>query len=158
MLSENALHSDSNIYIYIYIYIHRTLTFSVRELQYQVNSVAVDALAHRNTRDPFYWHGLTLIPARLSNHMSSKVWDEITYPFPNLLTRAFYYRIRHFVFRTHLHRWKQSMSWLNCPPVVSRRCTPIEQSVSLGSPDWITCRELPSVRTSAMFDTENRMQ
>ena len=32
---------------------------------------------------PVYQHGLTLIPARTSNHMLSKVWDEITYPFPN---------------------------------------------------------------------------
>ena len=29
------------------------------------------------------YHGLTLIPAFLSNHMPSKVWDEITNPFPN---------------------------------------------------------------------------
>ena len=32
---------------------------------------------------PFYWHGLTLIPAWTSNHMPHKVWDEITYPFLN---------------------------------------------------------------------------
>ena len=32
---------------------------------------------------PFYWHGLTLIPTGISNHMPSEVWDEITYPFPN---------------------------------------------------------------------------
>ena len=29
-------------------------------------------------------NGLTLIAARMSNRMSSKTWDEITYPFPNL--------------------------------------------------------------------------
>ena len=28
-------------------------------------------------------HGLTLIPTWISNHMSGKVWDEITYPFLN---------------------------------------------------------------------------
>ena len=28
-------------------------------------------------------YGLTLIPACISNHMHSQVWDEITYPFPN---------------------------------------------------------------------------
>ena len=33
--------------------------------------------------DPFYKHGLTLIPAWISNHTSSKVWDEITYPILN---------------------------------------------------------------------------
>ena len=32
---------------------------------------------------PFYLHGLTLTPAWISHHMSSKVWDEITYPFLN---------------------------------------------------------------------------
>ena len=31
----------------------------------------------------FYQHGLTLIPAWISNHMPSKAWDEITYPFLN---------------------------------------------------------------------------
>ena len=34
-------------------------------------------------RGPFYYYGLTLIPAWISNHMHNKVWDEITYPFPN---------------------------------------------------------------------------
>ena len=31
----------------------------------------------------FYKHGLTLIFAWIGNYMPSKVWDEITYPFPN---------------------------------------------------------------------------
>ena len=35
------------------------------------------------TQGSFYWHGLTFIPAWINNHMPSKVWDEITYPFPN---------------------------------------------------------------------------
>ena len=34
-------------------------------------------------RDHFYWHGLSLISAWISNHMPDKVWDEITYPFSN---------------------------------------------------------------------------
>ena len=34
--------------------------------------------------DHFHWHCLILIPAWISNHISSKVWDEITYPFLNL--------------------------------------------------------------------------
>ena len=40
----------------------------------------------RKTSDiwaPFYWHGLTLIPAWINNHMPCKMWDEITYPFIN---------------------------------------------------------------------------
>ena len=32
---------------------------------------------------PFYYHGLILIPAWISNHIHYKVWDEITYPFLN---------------------------------------------------------------------------
>ena len=31
----------------------------------------------------FYQRVLTLIPAWISIHMSCKVWQEITYPFPN---------------------------------------------------------------------------
>ena len=37
----------------------------------------------RGYQDPFYSHRLTLIPTWISNHMPNKVWDEITYPFPN---------------------------------------------------------------------------
>ena len=33
--------------------------------------------------DPFCQHRLTLIPVWISNHMPSKVWDEITCQFPN---------------------------------------------------------------------------
>ena len=33
--------------------------------------------------DPFYWHGLTLIPVWISNYIHQNVWDPITYPFPN---------------------------------------------------------------------------
>ena len=32
---------------------------------------------------PFYWHGLTVFPAWICNHVHYKVWDEITYPFLN---------------------------------------------------------------------------
>ena len=35
------------------------------------------------TRNPIYQHGLTLISAWMSNYNHYKVWDEITYPFPN---------------------------------------------------------------------------
>ena len=37
---------------------------------------------------PFYKHRLTLIPAWISNHTPSKMWDEITYPFPNFNSAA----------------------------------------------------------------------
>ena len=32
---------------------------------------------------PFYWHGLTLISAWISNYIHYKMWDEIIYPFLN---------------------------------------------------------------------------
>ena len=35
------------------------------------------------TSSPFYWHGLTVIPAWISNYTHYKVLDEITCPFPN---------------------------------------------------------------------------
>ena len=38
---------------------------------------------HTNTWVPFYCHGLTLIPAWISNCIHYKLWDEITYPFQN---------------------------------------------------------------------------
>ena len=41
------------------------------------------ALRQRANSSPFYWYGLTLIPAWISKHMPRKVWNEITYPFPN---------------------------------------------------------------------------
>ena len=33
--------------------------------------------------EPFYGYSLTLIPAWISKYMPGKVWDEITYAFPN---------------------------------------------------------------------------
>ena len=38
---------------------------------------------HFSVPDLLYWHGLTLIPAWISNHMPGKIWDEIAYTFPN---------------------------------------------------------------------------
>ena len=52
-----------------------------------------------NTRGPFYHHGLTLIPAWISNHMPRKVWAEIAYPFPNFngCTVEFWLLITNFI-------------------------------------------------------------
>ena len=36
-----------------------------------------------NLRGHFYLHGLNYIPAWISNHMPSKVWEQIIYSFPN---------------------------------------------------------------------------
>ena len=40
-------------------------------------------IVYTRTRGPFNYHGLTLIPSRISNHMPSKVWHHTTYPLPN---------------------------------------------------------------------------
>ena len=40
-------------------------------------------LDSNDTRGPFHQHGLTLIPAWISNYMPCRLWDEITHPFLN---------------------------------------------------------------------------
>ena len=45
--------------------------------------VSSNTLFSKQSRAPFYWHGLTLIPTWISNYIHYKVWDEITYPFLN---------------------------------------------------------------------------
>ena len=52
--------------------------------------VLLDVCMH--TRSPFHWHGLTLIPAWINNHMHSISWDGITYPFPNFNACAVEFR------------------------------------------------------------------
>ena len=42
----------------------------------------IHLLCEHAIRGPFYWHGLTLIPAWISNHIHYKMWNEITSPFP----------------------------------------------------------------------------
>ena len=34
--------------------------------------------------NPFYWHGLTSIPAWIGYYIHYNVWDEMSYPFPTL--------------------------------------------------------------------------
>ena len=41
--------------------------------------------AHSSDQWPLLLHGLTSIPAWISNHIPCKVWGEITYPFLNLV-------------------------------------------------------------------------
>ena len=36
------------------------------------------------TWGPLCQHGLSLMPALIGNYIHYKVWDEITYPFPNI--------------------------------------------------------------------------
>ena len=50
------------------------------------NGWVQDGLLRNINRGPFYLYGLNLIPAYISNHMPSKERDEITYPFPNIIS------------------------------------------------------------------------
>ena len=44
---------------------------------------SVDVVVTTLFIDYIFYSGLTLVSARISNHMPSKVWGEITYPFLN---------------------------------------------------------------------------
>ena len=52
-------------------------------LQLSMLKFRIISVSKSQSCGPFYYHGLTLIPTWISNHMPSKVWDEITYPFLN---------------------------------------------------------------------------
>ena len=60
---------DMNICISIYTYIFPQINLACKGLTF-------------HNRESFQYHGLISIPSWISNHMPSKVWDEITYPFP----------------------------------------------------------------------------
>ena len=49
----------------------------------QGNFTAMCLVSSKSTWHPYFWHRLTLIPAWISNYIHNKVWDKITYPFPN---------------------------------------------------------------------------
>ena len=55
----------------------------VHSLLLMVLVLALFSCAWIDISSPFYQHGLTLVPAWISYHMHSKVWDGITYPFLN---------------------------------------------------------------------------
>ena len=57
----------------------KQIHFDVRYFIFIRNKIPLTEVA----RDPFYYRGFTLIPVWISNHMSNKMWDKITYPFPN---------------------------------------------------------------------------
>ena len=40
---------------------------------------------NKSAPGPFYWHGLTSIPAWISNYIHYKVWNEISYHFPDFI-------------------------------------------------------------------------
>ena len=49
----------------------------------EIHAVDIQSPIALFTCGPFYWHGLTSIPAWISNPMPSKVWYEINHSFLN---------------------------------------------------------------------------
>ena len=65
-----------------------TITYSHNNDTNHATSISTFTAANaannrKKARSPFNQHWFILSPAWISNHMSSKVWDEITYHFPN---------------------------------------------------------------------------
>ena len=56
----------------------------LRPLSLGGRSVNVILFAFLFLRGPCYYHGVTLVPAWLSDYVHHKVYDGINYPFPNL--------------------------------------------------------------------------
>ena len=68
----------------IYLKILRRLNFmSIKSCESPLLIIALCLSVWRSHQGPLYWHGLTLIPAWISNYIHYEVQDEITYPFPN---------------------------------------------------------------------------
>ena len=93
----------------------------VTDFSYPYISISQDkrhyiCLMHNRLQGPLlHWYGLTLIPALISNHMDSKGWDEITYPFLNIngctveVWELISYFIPHFVMDAVIYPcWDQS--------------------------------------------------
>ena len=69
----------SSMYIYENYNLHQLFSCII----YFLTTSCINDIDSESTRGRFYYHILTLIPARISNHMLSKVCDGITYAFPN---------------------------------------------------------------------------
>ena len=69
---------------HVLCYLHRLKKAATSEdLKSVFNTLYDLKIQVSRTWAPYYLHVLTLIPAWISNHTPSKVWDEITYPFLN---------------------------------------------------------------------------
>ena len=86
--TDAYVHEHQNVFVYIQ-FICIWLSVSHRSsitwfFQTRVNIETYNTTqTFCTTTDPFYQHGLTLIPAWISNHMPSEVWGKLSYPFPN---------------------------------------------------------------------------
>ena len=61
---------------------------------------------------PIYQHRLTLIPAWIGNQMPSKMWNEITYPYPNFNGCTVFVREMETVIKkTGGDGWRNELQW-----------------------------------------------
>ena len=58
----------------------------IGNINHTSNCSGKNGKVYLTTRGPFYLHAPALISLWISNHLSSKMWDWITYPFPNFNT------------------------------------------------------------------------
>ena len=66
--------------MYMYGYVASTILLNISHI---LILLIIYELLTTDTYDRFYLHGLTLIPAWISNYTHYNVWDEMTYPFLN---------------------------------------------------------------------------
>ena len=99
---------------------------------------------------PFYLRALTSIPVWISNHINSKVRDEIIYPFPNFngSTIKVWERIRHFIPHPeseYLSVWGSKLKHVSkCGPWYFTKMN-INEAPTIG-PIWDIYRQVSIVR------------
>ena len=97
---------------------------------------------------PCFKHGLTLNPAWISNYNGSKVWDEISYPFPNFNGAA-----------VEVWKWNSNFIPQLTGYVITYRCWASRVTFNLRCLDvhmtslqWCTCGEMEAhVQMTALF-------
>ena len=83
VVSETLLNKQSSRQWWEMLWSSSDITVMAWQLKQVTDPCGICHCQHCFYRGSFYWHGLTLISARISNHIPSKVRDEVTYPFSN---------------------------------------------------------------------------
>ena len=117
----------------------------------------------RNIKDPFYWHGFTLIPIWISNYIHYKGWDENTNPFSNFKCIAVEVWQSNFIMI--LHRVCDYLSMMGSKLIavfmISRKWNPLrwgllKRTASVGNH---CCRKCPGATTMMImviyYDNQN---
>ena len=67
----------------ILVNIYHVVSTNQSALRLEFTMVVRGVQSKKSDPGPFHWHGLILISTWISYHNHYKVWEEITYPFPN---------------------------------------------------------------------------